>query len=117
MKKNLLGWGVALAAGAPLLATAQEAKTEPLKTTPQLTYRSAFADYKPYRDATLANWRELNATLAGEPGGTSSHTGHGMGSMKGMEMPGAPAAPASAAMAMKLPMPMHHGHPEKVGTP
>ena len=79
MKSNLLAWGVALAACAPLLATAQEAKTEQPKATAQLTYRSAFADYKPYRDAPLANWRELNATVAGAPDGASGHAGHGMG--------------------------------------
>ena len=116
MKNNLLAWGVALAACAPLLATAQEAKTEQPKATAQLTYRSAFADYKPYRDAPLANWRELNATVAGAPDGASGHAGHGMGGMKGMEMPAAPATPASGSMPMK-PMPMNDGHPKKGGTP
>ena len=57
MKNNLLVWGVALAACAPLLATAQAAKTEPPNATAPLTFRSAFADYKPYKEAPLANWR------------------------------------------------------------
>ena len=113
MKNNLLGWAAALAACVPLLATAQDAKTEPPKPTAQLTYRSAFADYKPYKDTPLATWRVLNDTVAGASGGASGHAGHSMSGMKGMEMP---AAPASGAMPMK-PMPMNDGHPKKGGTP
>ena len=116
MKNNLLAWGVALAACAPLFAVAQAAKTEPPNATTQLTYRSAFADYKPYKDAPLANWRELNDTVAGAPGGAIGHAGHSMGGMKGMEMPAKPVAPASAPMRMK-PMPMHDGHPKTGGQP
>lgn len=116
MKNKLRAWGVAFAACAPLLATAQDSKTEPLKPTAQLTYRSAFADYKPYKEAPLASWRALNDTVAGAPGGASGHAGHSVGGMKGMEMPAAPAAPASGAMPMK-PMPMHDGHPKKGGKP
>lgn len=116
MKNNRLAWGVALAACAPLLATAQATKTEPPKATVQLTYQSAFADYKPYRDAPLANWRQLNDAVAGAPSGASGHAGHSMGGMKGMEMPAAPAAPASGAMPAK-PMPMHEGHPKMGGKP
>ena len=116
MKNNRLAWGVALATCVPLWATAQATKTEPPKATQQLTYASAFTDYKPYKDAPLANWRALNDNLAGAPGGTSGHAGHSMGGMKGMEMPTAPAAPASAPMQMK-PMPMHDGHPKKGGKP
>ena len=116
MKNDIRAWGVALAACAPLLATAQDAKTEQPKATAQLTYRSAFADYKPYKEAPLANWRELNDAVAGSPGGASGHAGHSMGGMKGMEMPAASAAPASGAMPMK-PMPMHDSHPEKGGKP
>ena len=105
MKNDIRAWGVALAACAPLLATAQDAKTELPKATAQLTYRSAFADYKPYKEAPLANWRELNDAVAGAPGGASGHAGHsmsgmsgmsgmkGMKGMKGMEMPAATAAP------------------------
>jgi hypothetical protein len=116
MKNNLLVWGVAFAASAPLLATAQAAKTEPPNATAPLTYRSAFADYKPYKEAPLANWRELNDTVAGASGGASGHASHSMGGMKGMEMPTTPASPASAPMRMK-PMPMHEGHPKSGGKP
>ena len=116
MKHNLLAWGAALAACAPLLTTAQAAKTEPPNATAPLTYRSAFADYKPYKEAPPSNWRELNDSVAGAPGGASGHAGHSMGGMKGMEMPAAPAAPASVPMRMKS-MPMHDGHPKAGGKP
>ena len=125
MKNDIRAWGVALVACTPLLATAQDAKTEQPKAPAQLTYRSAFADYKPYKEAPLANWRELNDAVAGALGEASGHAGHGMGGMKGMEgmkgmkgmeMPAASAAPASGAMPMK-PMPMHDSHPEKGGKP
>ena len=132
MKNNLLALGAALAACAPLLAAAQAARPEPPKATPQLTYQSAFADYKPYKEAPLANWRALNDAVAGAPGGASGHAGHSMGGIKGMGMPSAPAASASAPMPV-VPMPMqkqeqkqeqkqkqkqmHDGHPKKGGQP
>lgn len=118
MKNNLQAWGLALAACVPLLATAQAAKTEPPNApAPQLTYQSAFADYKPYKDAPPADWRALNDTVASAPGGASGHAGHSMGGMKGMEMPAAP-RPASAPMPMKpMPKPMHDGHHKKGGQP
>lgn len=111
MQNNQAAWAVVLAACVPLLATAQAAKIESPKPTPQLSYQSAFTDYKPYKDAPLANWRTLNDTVAGAPVGESGHAGHGM---KGMEPPVAPATPASAAIPMK-PMPMHEGHPKRGG--
>ena len=119
-------WGVALAACVPLLAAAQASRTEPPKATPQLTYRSAFADYAPYKDQALANWRLLNDTVAGAPGVASGQAGHQhpmdsmKGSMnsstKGMDRPRAPAAPASAAAPPKS-RPQHGGHPAKAGPP
>jgi len=115
MQNNLPAWGMALAACAPLLAVAQPVNTEPPKQSPQLSYQSAFADYKPYKDAPLGNWRELNDTVAGASGGASGHAGHSMGGMKGMEMPPTPAAPASGAMQKSAPM--HDRHHMKGGKP
>lgn len=123
MKNPLLAWGLALAACVPVLATAQAPKTEAPKSAPQLTYQSAFADYKPYDDAPPGDWRDLNAKVAGGSGGASGHAAHGMAGMKdmkGMGMPSAPAAPASAPMQMKsmpMPMPMHDGHHGKGDKP
>ena len=116
MQNKLPAWGVALATCAPFLAAAQPYKIEPPKTTPQLTYKSAFADYKPYQDAPLANWRELNDKVAGVPGGASGHAGHSMGGMKGMEMVPKPAASASAAMPVKT-SPKPYEHSKRGGTP
>lgn len=107
MQNNQIAWAVVLAACVPLLATAQAAKPKPV---PQVSYQSAFADYKPYKDVPLANWRALNDTVAGAAG-EGGHIGH---AMKAMETPVAPAAPASAPIPMK-PMPMHEGHPKPGG--
>ncbi len=128
MQNNLLAWGVTLSACMPLPAISHAADPEPPKAATQLTYQSAFADYKPYKDAQPANWRALNDTVAGALGGASGHAGHGMGGMggmdgmkgmndmKGMEMPGMSAAPASAPMPMKT-MPNHDGHHKQGGKP
>ena len=137
MKNNLLAWAIALSACAPFSASAQPTKTESSTAPAQLTYRSAFADYKPYKEAPLADWREVNAAVARAPGGASGHAGHDMGAMgakgamgggttgmKGMDMPAAPApAPAASApmkMPMKpmaMPMPLHDGHSKTGGKP
>jgi hypothetical protein len=118
MKNNQLAWAVALAACVPALASAQDSKTGSPKAPAQLTYQSAFADYKPYQDAPLGNWRALNELVSGGAGGAAGHAGHDMGGMKSMEMPAAASAPATSApsgsMPMKhmKPMPMHGGHPQ-----
>jgi hypothetical protein len=118
VKNNLLAGAVALAACAPVLALAQDAKTVSPKASPQLTYQSAFADYKPYQDAPPGNWRALNELVSGGTGDAAGHAGHGMGGMKGWEKPAAASAPATSApsnsMPMKhmKPMPMHGGHPQ-----
>lgn len=106
MQNNLLAWGVTLSACISLPATLHAADTESPRAAGQLTYQSAFADYKPYKDAQPANWRALNDTVAGASGGASGDAGHDMGGMRGMEMPATPAAPASAPMQMKT-MPDH----------
>ena len=116
MKINHQSWGVAFAACTLFLATAQGAKAEPPKAAQQLAYESAFDDYKPYRDAPLANWRELNDTVAGALGAASSNTEQSMGGMKGMEMPTAPSALARAPNPMKR-VPMHEGEHKKGGKP
>jgi hypothetical protein len=67
MQNKLPAWGIALAMCAPILSAAQADKGEPPKATPQLTYKSAFADYKPYQDAPLAKWRHLNDNVVGTP--------------------------------------------------
>lgn len=65
MKNKLTSWCVGMAACTPLMASAQAAGTEAPKATARLTYQSAFADYKPYKDVPLADWRAVNDTVAG----------------------------------------------------
>lgn len=116
MRNNLLAWGIGLSACMPFPVTSRAADTEPPRAAAQLTYQSAFADYKPYKDAQPANWRALNDTVAGASDGASGHAGHGMSGMKGMEMPAMPAASASAPMQMKT-MLQHDGHHKSGGKP
>ncbi|MFN3593785.1 MAG: hypothetical protein ACK4TK_03755 [Thiobacillaceae bacterium] len=56
-----------LSALLPLLAQAQDAPVYP-----RLDYRSVLADYVPYREAEMADWRMANDTV-GRLGG---HMGH-----------------------------------------
>lgn len=120
MKSNPRAWGAAMVACMHLVAFAQATRTDAAQTAaPQLTYRSAFADYKPYKDTPAATWRQVNDTVAGAPGGASGHAGHGMGSMDAMEQPAAPAVPASSPMPKKpaAAMPPHGGQHPHGGKP
>jgi hypothetical protein len=121
MKINLRACGAALAACLPLLVAAQIAKTDAPMVVPQLTYRSAFADYKPYKDTPLANWREVNDIVAGTMADASGHEGHSMvmKDMDGTHRAPAPPAAASAPMPMKSPtrMRMHDGQHKQGGRP
>ena len=94
MKNTFPSWVVAVAACMPVLGIAQTAKVDAQGSAPQLSYQSAFADYKPYRDIPLANWRAVNAALAS-----------GMQGMVQTPMPtgNSPATPAPTK-------PMHEDH-------
>ena len=95
MQNSLSAWGIALAACAPLLAVAQPGNTEPPKQSPQLSYQSTFADYKPWQATKPGNWKAMN-DVVGNSGG------HSMG------MPtGGVSAPPTAA---SKPMTDHSGH-------
>lgn len=102
MRKSTLLWVAGIHACAPMLALAQP--TEPTRTTAQLKYISAFADYKPFQDLELGNWRSLNDTVGAavaKPGAQSSQPSqtspavtpkasmpaHDMKSMPGMKHP------------------------------
>ena len=120
MKKITLAGGVALLACLPGLLPVQAAPNEALKPAPQLTYRSAFADYKPYKDEPPADWRKVNEAVAPAKGGANAHAGHAghsMGGMKGMA-PAPPAGAASgAAMKPETGMPMPGGKHPRGGQP
>jgi len=96
MKNKLPAWGIALAAYMPLLAVAQAAGSTPPKQSPQLSYPSAFADYKPWHDAKPGDWRAMNDAVA-------KSGGHALA----MPMSGA-SAPAAAAS--KSATTDHSGH-------
>ena len=75
----------ALSLGVPLSAAAQPTRSDPAAVsqpelapaaTSELTYQSAFADYKPYQDLKLGDWRAANDAVGKGPGG---HSGQGMG--------------------------------------
>lgn len=68
MYKNLLAWAAALAASTPILAVAQTFTTESPKAVPQLSYRSAFADYKPWEDSKPGDWKALNDAVGKSAG-------------------------------------------------
>lgn len=75
MKMTFPVWSMAALACLPVLAAAQAAPNEAHKAAPQLTYRSAFADYKPYKDEPLADWRKVNDAVAPAQGGARHHGG------------------------------------------
>jgi hypothetical protein len=78
----------------PVLAIAQKAKADAQATAPQLSYQSAFADYKPYKDIPLANWPAVNDAVAG-----------------GMQGMGQTPMPIASSPAKPTPeKPMHEGH-------
>lgn len=117
MKNTLPAWGIAMSACLPLLTAAQAAKNEALKAAPQLTYQSAFADYKPYKDEPPANWRKVNDAVAQAPGGASGHAGHGTGGMKGMDAPSPAVAASSASAKPQTNMPMRGDQHKHGGKP
>jgi hypothetical protein len=67
MQNKLTAWGIALATYAPIFLAAKADKGDPPTATPQLTYKSAFDDYKADHDAPLADWRDLNDNVVGAP--------------------------------------------------
>ncbi|MDE2080334.1 MAG: hypothetical protein KGI90_03195 [Burkholderiales bacterium] len=88
----VLACGVALQAAAAPGTNAGPVDAQ--AAVPPLQYRSAFADYKPYRAAEAGDWKTLNSAAAGMAGmGDMQDTGgskapadaQGMGAMKSMK--------------------------------
>ena len=91
MQKHLLVWTAALVA-LPALAQSPSVSAVPadakvISSTPQ--YRSAFADYRAWREPEPMNWRTAND----EAGVLGGHMSQVRGHAGGMATPGAPAAP------------------------
>lgn len=99
--KNFLPWlAPTVALSLPLGGLAQPSSDAQTATpSPQLSYQSAFSDYKPWTDIKAGDWRQLNDDL-GKP---SSGSRHGGGA--------APPSNAHGQMpAHAMPMPMNKGH-------
>jgi len=98
MKSVMLLLLSALAVGAAFAQS--EGKKDPMKpdaSVPAVTYRSAFEDYRPYRDQEVAPWRELNEEVARAGG----HRGHAKPAPSGQA--------AEAAKPAPQPEPSQHG--------
>jgi hypothetical protein len=91
----------------PLLAIAQSGRPDPADpkaAVPALRYQSAFADYKPWRDAKPGEWRAANDTVRDAAAQGGAHAGHAMPAASPTSAP--PPAPKASAPAM----PGHGGH-------
>lgn len=92
----------------PLLAVGQTGRADPAAakaSAPALRYQSAFADYKPWQDASPGDWRALNDALRAQAAGGSGHAGHAMPAM-----PAAASAPPPSASKPVMPHGAHHQH-------
>ena len=76
-----------------------------------LSYDSAYADYRPYREETKASWRQANddaARVGGHAGIFAGGTPHAHGAT---QAPGTPAAaPPAGSAAPDTPPAAHRGH-------
>jgi len=94
---------LALAAGAALAQSGSAPDPlDPRARVPAVDYRATLSTYQPYRDPSLANWRETNEQV-GRLGGHVGHTSAGRGAGKPA------AAPAKDAPATHEPAASGHG--------
>ena len=71
--KTLLFLAASLfAAGAAAQSDGRRNPTDSQAPVPPVQYRSAFADYQPFREPDLADWRRVNEEMKGLGG----HQGH-----------------------------------------
>lgn len=98
-----------MALSLPLLAGAQGvAEPRNAKAGTPLRYQSAFADYKPYSDVDLGNWRAVNDAVGVAALKQGGHAGHG--TTVTPSPASAPAAAASSATPGREAPPKHHSH-------
>ena len=104
----------ALALGLPLLVGAegmQVAATDAKSPAASLRYQSAFADYKPYQDVPLGDWKALNDTVrdreVGQMNMGSTNMSHGM------SMPASGDAAKDASPSAPMHMGGSHSMPSK----
>ena len=91
-----------IAGAAHAQSAARPDPSDPQARVPPVQYRSAFADYQPYRDPEVANWREANEGVK-EGEGKAGHPA------KPAAKPDAKAA-AKPAPQSKPPSGGHSGH-------
>jgi hypothetical protein len=112
MKSILSRLAPAVALCVPLFALAQAGRpdlADPKAAAPALRYRSAFADYKPWADTKLGDWRAVNDNVRDAVANGGAHAGHGMPA----NAPASAPAPKASAPAM----PGHSGHRMHAGKP
>jgi hypothetical protein len=106
--KTLKTMACVIAFAMPQLVAAQAAPETPAASTAgsQFPFQSAFADYTPYQDVPVADWREVNETVkkAAEKGG--GHAGHGSQKPPAVE----DKAPAAGSAPSPAPREEHTGH-------
>ena len=96
MLMHFLLWVAALVA-LPALAQSPNVSNDPANAkavSPAPQYRSAFADYRAWREPELTKWRSANDEAGALGGHVGQIRGHVRGHASGMAMPGSPAAPA-----------------------
>lgn len=90
MRIILVALFIGLAACAGDRAAAPPNAREAQAAVPLVEYRSAFADYKPFADQELADWRKANEEV-GAAGGHAAHKpGQGPGQQTSKPEPGKP---------------------------
>ena len=114
--KTLQTMACAIAFAVPHVVAAQANPPEnpsAATTASQLTYESAFQDYRPYEDVPVADWRQVNDTVRHAATKGGGHGGHGAQDSKGTDGSAAskevapPPAPAQQHMGHGV-----HGSPQ-----
>ena len=108
--KTLQTMACAIAFAVPHVVAAQANPPEnpsAATTASQLTYESAFQDYRPYEDVPVADWRQVNGTVRQAATKGGGHGGHGAPDSNGPE---GSAASKEAAPPPPAPAQQHMGH-------
>ena len=108
--KTLQTMACAIAFAVPHVVAAQANPPENASaatTASELTYESAFQDYRPYEDVPVAEWRQVSGTVRQAATKGGGHGGHGAPDSKGSE---GSAASKEAAPPPPAPAQQHMGH-------
>ena len=115
--KTLQTWAIAFAM--PPFALGQAAADSPAATTAasRLHYESAFADYKPYQDVPVADWRQVNDAVRDAATKGGGHAGHGSATppASGSTAPAGAGTPSATPPEKNMGHGGHGGHSEHGG--